>query len=72
MVLIGGPHKWELESNWKIPPENMTGDFYHVADSHASITKLYPGLAESIKMMTSDDNGDLSSRYRKVTLSTHS
>ncbi|MAG33592.1 MAG: hypothetical protein CL908_22165 [Deltaproteobacteria bacterium] len=56
MVILGGPQKWELESNWKIPSENMTGDFYHVAASHASVVKLYPGLADSIKMMMSDEN----------------
>ncbi len=55
MVLIGGPHKWELEANWKIPSENMTGDFYHVAASHASAMKLNPGLGQAIEMMTTDE-----------------
>ena len=55
MVLIGGPHKWELEANWKIPAENMTGDFYHVAASHASAMKLNPGLGQAIEMMTGDE-----------------
>jgi len=55
MVIIGGPHKWELESNWKIPAENMTGDFYHVAASHASAVKLNPGLGQAIGMMVTDE-----------------
>jgi 3-phenylpropionate/trans-cinnamate dioxygenase alpha subunit len=55
MVLIGGPHRWELESNWKIPAENMTGDFYHVAASHASVMKINPGLGQAIEMMTGDE-----------------
>jgi phenylpropionate dioxygenase-like ring-hydroxylating dioxygenase large terminal subunit len=54
LVLIGGPHKWELEGNWKSAAENMTGDFYHVNDSHASMMSLYPGLADSINMMCDD------------------
>jgi len=52
MVVIGGPHKWDLEANWKSPAENMTGDFYHVTNSHASVLKIYPGLGDSIKLMT--------------------
>ena len=55
MVLIGGPHRWELEANWKTPAENMTGDFYHVAASHASAMQLNPGLGQAIDMMTSDE-----------------
>ncbi|MBW2496375.1 MAG: Rieske 2Fe-2S domain-containing protein [Deltaproteobacteria bacterium] len=51
LVVIGGPHKWELEGNWKSAAENMTGDFYHVNDSHASMMALHPGLADSINMM---------------------
>jgi phenylpropionate dioxygenase-like ring-hydroxylating dioxygenase large terminal subunit len=54
MIVIGGPHKWELEANWKLAAENMTGDFYHVASSHASMMKLYPGLADAIEMMCDD------------------
>ncbi len=55
MILIGGPHKWELEANWKTPAENMTGDFYHVNASHASAMALNPGLGQAIEMMTTDE-----------------
>jgi phenylpropionate dioxygenase-like ring-hydroxylating dioxygenase large terminal subunit len=55
MILIGGPHKWELEANWKTPAENMTGDFYHVAASHASAMALNPGLGQAIDMMVTDE-----------------
>ena len=54
MIVIGGPHKWDLEANWKSPAENMTGDFYHVTNSYAAVLKLYPGLGDSIKMMTDE------------------
>jgi len=35
--LIGGVHKWIIETNWKMPAENMIGDVYHAPVSHSSI-----------------------------------
>ena len=38
--LIGQPHKWRVESNWKLPAENFIGDFQHAqASTHVSAMK---------------------------------
>lgn len=34
--VIGGVHKWTIETNWKIPSENFCGDQYHLSTTHAS------------------------------------
>ncbi len=34
--LIGGAHRWVLESNWKVSAENFVGDMYHAYPSHQS------------------------------------
>ena len=37
--LIGGAHRWVLESNWKVSAENFVGDMYHAYPSHQSAIK---------------------------------
>ena len=34
--VIGGVHKWQMPSNWKMPAENFGGDGYHTGWSHLS------------------------------------
>lgn len=34
--VIGGVHKWTIETNWKIPAENFCGDQYHLSTTHGS------------------------------------
>jgi len=34
--VIGGVHKWVIETNWKIPAENFCGDQYHLPVTHGS------------------------------------
>ncbi len=51
LVMIGGVQKWEAESNWKIGPDGMGGDFYHVAGAHASTFAADPVLREEIAAM---------------------
>src|SRR4051794_26092818 len=38
--VIGPPHKWRVESNWKFPAENFISDFQHAqASTHVSAMK---------------------------------
>ncbi|MEV7046304.1 SRPBCC family protein [Amycolatopsis sp. NPDC051061] len=38
--VIGGVHKWTIETNWKIPAENFSGDQYHLSSTHASSVEV--------------------------------
>lgn len=37
---VGGVHKWTIETNWKIPAENFSGDQYHLSTTHASSVEV--------------------------------
>lgn len=36
MEVIGDPHRWEVETDWKTPAENFAGDNYHIPMGHKS------------------------------------
>ncbi|UVE51027.1 Rieske 2Fe-2S domain-containing protein [Haloferax larsenii] len=36
MEVIGDPHRWEVENDWKTPTENFYGDNYHIPMGHKS------------------------------------
>jgi len=36
MEVIGDPHRWEVENDWKTPTENFSGDNYHIPMGHKS------------------------------------
>jgi phenylpropionate dioxygenase-like ring-hydroxylating dioxygenase large terminal subunit len=38
--VIGGVHRWTIETNWKIPAENFSGDEYHLSSTHASSVEV--------------------------------
>jgi phenylpropionate dioxygenase-like ring-hydroxylating dioxygenase large terminal subunit len=38
--VIGGVHRWIIETNWKIPAENFSGDQYHLSTTHASSVEI--------------------------------
>lgn len=38
--VIGGVHKWTIDTNWKIPAENFSGDQYHLSSTHASSVEV--------------------------------
>ncbi|MCY0879759.1 MAG: Rieske 2Fe-2S domain-containing protein [Firmicutes bacterium] len=40
MEVIGVPHRWVVEANWKLTYENFTGDPYHVQSTHRSTVEL--------------------------------
>jgi 3-phenylpropionate/trans-cinnamate dioxygenase alpha subunit len=42
--MIGGVHKWAVDTNWKVPTENFATDMYHVNYSHKRVVEL--GLME--------------------------
>jgi 3-phenylpropionate/trans-cinnamate dioxygenase alpha subunit len=37
---VAGVHKWTIETNWKIPAENFSGDQYHLSSTHASSVEV--------------------------------
>jgi phenylpropionate dioxygenase-like ring-hydroxylating dioxygenase large terminal subunit len=36
MEVIGDPHRWEVDTDWKTPAENFAGDNYHIPMGHKS------------------------------------
>lgn len=36
MEVIGDPHRWTVDADWKTPAENFAGDNYHVPSGHRS------------------------------------
>lgn len=42
--VLGGVHKWTIDTNWKVPTENFATDMYHVNHSHKRVIEL--GLME--------------------------
>jgi len=47
MEVIGGVQKWEANSNWKMPSENMVGDTYHAMMSHRSVFAMQPDAQDT-------------------------
>jgi len=47
MEVIGEPHRWFLDADWKSGSENFSGDSYHTQSLHQSVLKvgLTPGAA---------------------------
>lgn len=37
--VIGEPHRWMLDTNWKSGPENSSGDSYHTQIAHKSLSE---------------------------------
>lgn len=48
--LLGPPSRSIIQANWKVPTENLVGDSYHVARSHASANKAL-GVELDVKMI---------------------
>ncbi|WP_243641455.1 aromatic ring-hydroxylating oxygenase subunit alpha [Natrarchaeobius halalkaliphilus] len=45
MEVIGDPHRWEIDTDWKTPSENFYGDNYHVPMGHKSAIDVGIGSA---------------------------
>jgi phenylpropionate dioxygenase-like ring-hydroxylating dioxygenase large terminal subunit len=43
LVVMGSPVKWQLPCNWKVPVENMLGDYGHGVQLHSSFVSLGRG-----------------------------
>ena len=52
--LVGGAHRWTVDTNWKHPVENFTCDMYHTLSAHLRPAEL--GLMNEL----SDDGYELS------------
>ncbi|MHC3437430.1 aromatic ring-hydroxylating oxygenase subunit alpha [Natrialbaceae archaeon A-gly3] len=48
MEVMGEPHRWEIDANWKVLSENLNGDSYHTAWAHGSILDLELGGEETV------------------------
>ncbi|TNF36188.1 MAG: aromatic ring-hydroxylating dioxygenase subunit alpha [Gammaproteobacteria bacterium] len=44
--VIGSPHKWLINANWKLPVENQLGDVGHGPYLHGSLLKDTPQVAD--------------------------
>jgi phenylpropionate dioxygenase-like ring-hydroxylating dioxygenase large terminal subunit len=44
--IIGAPHRWLINANWKLPVENQLGDVGHGPYLHGSLLKGTPQVAE--------------------------
>ncbi|WDL97740.1 aromatic ring-hydroxylating oxygenase subunit alpha [Alicyclobacillus sp. ALC3] len=38
--VIGAPHRWVVDANWKVTYENFAGDPYHVVTTHSSTVEV--------------------------------
>ena len=39
LQVVGAPHRWVVDSNWKLPADNFVGDAYHVQMTHRSMLR---------------------------------
>ncbi|MBW2419701.1 MAG: Rieske 2Fe-2S domain-containing protein [Deltaproteobacteria bacterium] len=44
--LLGAPHRWQIDCNWKLPVENQLGDVGHGPFLHGSLLAGTPQVAE--------------------------
>ncbi|MCP1633075.1 3-phenylpropionate/cinnamic acid dioxygenase subunit alpha [Kerstersia gyiorum] len=49
--IIGGPHKWVIDCNWKFPAEQFASDQYHALFSHASAVQVLGAKSEADKAL---------------------
>lgn len=48
MEVLGEPHRWEIDANWKTITDNFNADSYHTAWAHGSIVELELGGEETV------------------------
>jgi len=51
MEIIGTPHKWLLEGNWKLPVENQLGDIGHAPYLHRALMSATPDATQELEDM---------------------
>lgn len=56
MVVIGEPHRWIIDADWKSGADNFAGDSYHTQMAHRSILEL--GLVDSRGIRSAGMGGD--------------
>lgn len=44
--VYGNPHRWIMDIDWKLGPDNFIGDIYHLASAHRSVGEA--GIAPNI------------------------
>jgi phenylpropionate dioxygenase-like ring-hydroxylating dioxygenase large terminal subunit len=44
--VLGGVHKWPINTNWKLAAENFVGDWYHTLTTHGSAFRVGYGGAQ--------------------------
>lgn len=70
MEVIGDPHRWRIEADWKTGAENFSGDSYHTQSLHKSISEkgLIPrggvGTGGSFDVHITDISGHATSMRR--------
>ncbi len=46
--VIGEPHRWVIDANWKTISDNFNGDSYHTAWAHGSVVDMELGGEETV------------------------
>lgn len=61
LEVVGTPHRWLIEANWKLPADNFVGDLFHFQSVHQSMAEIgaFPDLAgdATLSYNVSLDNG---------------
>ncbi|MHC3437420.1 aromatic ring-hydroxylating oxygenase subunit alpha [Natrialbaceae archaeon A-gly3] len=58
MEVIGEPHRWVVETNWKTGADNFAGDSYHTGFAHHSIKQLGLGGDDTVGVAGAGDSKD--------------
>ena len=58
MEVIGEPHRWVVDANWKTIADNFNGDSYHTAWAHGSVLDLELGGEETVGHAGTGDSLD--------------
>ena len=54
LEVIGDPHRWEIDADWKTPTENFYGDNYHVPMGHKSAIDVGIGSETNVRGLDSE------------------
>lgn len=58
MEVIGEPHRWVVETNWKTGADNFSGDSYHTGFAHHSIKELGLGGDDTVGVAGAGETKD--------------
>lgn len=51
LEVVGPPHRWVVETNWKIPADNFVGDAYHTIMTHGFLSAIGRAPSDPLRNM---------------------